>query len=271
MIATPVHFMVLYDERSKRDRPKTWARGPDPVPAHEDERCLACPTAPRLEPRSKETAWMNQDGVGCETCHGSAKKWLGMHTSRDWKSISPADKQYRYGIHGYERPSGAPDRALHRLPRGRPGRAGRPTFARRVNHDLIAAGHPRLNFEFAAYQENQPKHWKTNKPESAEAAADFPARAWALGQLVSAKAALELLGSRSARALAMVPPALPPALPGPVPAHSPWPEFAEYGCFSCHHSLAVEPWRRNRLPSGVPIGVPAWGSWYHPTHHRASR
>ena len=41
-----------------------------------------------------------------------------------------------------------------------------------VNHDLIAAGHPRLNFEFAAYQENLPVHWDEKERN---AAADFPA------------------------------------------------------------------------------------------------
>ena len=30
---------------------------------------------------------------------------------------------------------------------------------------------------------------------------------------------------------------------------SPWPEFAEYGCFSCHHDLRDDAWRRQR-PAG---------------------
>jgi hypothetical protein len=129
---------------------------------------------------------------------------------------------------------------------------------RDVNHDLIAAGHPRLNFEFAAYQENQPKHWKT---EGLATAADFPARSWALGQLISAKAALELLRDRAAAVAAAA--TLPVPLPSAAANQSLWPEFAEYECFSCHHSLADEPWRRNRR-GGSSLGSPTWGSWYYP-------
>ena len=106
----------------------------------------------------------------------------------------------------------------------------------------------------------------SRRPPAVEAAADFPARAWRLGQLVSARTALDLLGSRSARALSMTSTAstLPPALPHSPSAHAPWPEFAEYGCFSCHHSLADESWRRNRTSPGVTPGAPPWGTWYFP-------
>jgi hypothetical protein len=41
---------------------------------------------------------------------------------------------------------------------------------------------------------------------------------------------------------------------------SPWPEFAAYGCFSCHHSLHDEFWRRQQ-PARATLGAPAWGSW----------
>ena len=260
-------FQVLFDDRSKQIvRSLVEGKDPegkDPIPAHEDARCLACHTAPRLEPLLKETAWMNQDGVGCESCHGPAKKWLGPHTSRPWKSISAADKYGRFGFMDTKN-------LVSRIELcagchiGQDARDGLPL--RDVNHDLIAAGHPRLNFEFAAYHENQPKHWQVEKPPAVEAVVDFPARAWALGQIVSAKTALELLGSRSARALDVTTTAstLPPALPRSPSAQSPWPEFAEYGCFSCHHSLADESWRRNRHSGGVPPGAPTWGTWYFP-------
>ena len=72
---------------------------------------------------------------------------------------------------------------------GAPARDGLP--ARDVNHDLIAAGHPRLNFEFSAYLANMPHHWRDDVDR--DAAADFPARAWAVGQVVTARAALDLL------------------------------------------------------------------------------
>ena len=141
------------------------------------------------------------------------------------------------------------------------GRDARDDLAvRDVNHDLIAAGHPRLNFEFTAYLENIPKHWK---PGEVETAANFPARAWALGQLISAKAGLELLRSRCS-SVAPASSSLPPALPVTTSKAPPWPEFAEYNCFSCHHDLADEPWRRARKKSAGRPGAPVWGSWYYP-------
>jgi hypothetical protein len=105
---------------------------------------------------------------------------------------------------------------------------------RDVNHDLIAAGHPRLNFEFGAFQANMPPHWRPRKM----AEGHF----WAVGQIVSAQAALELLSYRA--------------------ISEPWPEFAEYDCFACHHSLASPNWRQSWKPVGRKPGDLAWGSWY---------
>ena len=68
-------------------------------------------------------------------------------------------------------------------------------------------------------------HWDEKERN---AAADFPALAWAVGQLATTKAALELLRRRAACGI------------------SPWPEFSEFSCFSCHHELADEEWRRKR-------------------------
>jgi hypothetical protein len=42
---------------------------------------------------------------------------------------------------------------------------------------------------------------------------------------------------------------------------APWPELSEYGCFSCHHDLRDEAWRRKPRNDGVALGAPRWGSW----------
>ena len=75
------------------------------------------------------------------------------------ESISAADKYDRFGFMDTKN-------LVSRIEQcagchiGQDARGGLPL--RDVNHDLIAAGHPRLNFEFAAYHENQPKHWKSS-------------------------------------------------------------------------------------------------------------
>jgi hypothetical protein len=118
-----------------------------------------------------------------------------------------------------------------------------------VDHDLIAAGHPRLNFEFAAFLANMPPHWFE------DTRGNFPARAWAVGQVASSRAAVAQLHDRAARAR---------AAKGNAAAASPWPEFSEYDCFSCHHDLADEAWRKQGDGSGLTTGTPPWGTWYYP-------
>src|SRR5262249_33878055 len=107
---------------------------------------------------------------------------------------------------------------------------------REVNHDLIAAGHPRLNFEFGTYLANRPKHWQ-EKGDNART--DFEARVWTVGQIASLHAALDLLEARAAAAHG----GKKDAPPGERPV---WPEFSEYDCFACHHSLRDEESRRKR-------------------------
>jgi hypothetical protein len=99
-----------------------------------------------------------------------------------------------------------------------------------------------------------PPHWNEKNQnaspvEPGKRAADFPARAWAIGQLVTLRAAIELLNGRSATA---------------GDRKTPWPEFAEYGCFSCHHSLRDDAWRRRADSAGTRIGAARWGSWTTP-------
>src|SRR5207302_5872390 len=98
---------------------------------------------------------------------------------------------------------------------------------RDVNHDLIAAGHPPLRFEFGTYLAHLPKHW-----QEWSASPDADARNWAVGQAVVAEMALELLADRACQAA------------------RPRPEFADYACFSCHRDLPVGTLSVNRTPPG---------------------
>jgi hypothetical protein len=132
-----------------------------------------------------------------------------------------------------------------------------------VNHDLIAAGHPRLAFEYTAYHHLLPRHWREpyeQTPPPANARPDFDAHAWALGQSIVARMTVDLLASRAERAN--------------QPTH-PWPEFAEVGCFACHHALAPEgdgvgSWRQKRGFAGTP-GDWTWGTWVRPVPELMAR
>jgi hypothetical protein len=206
------------------------------IPAHEDARCLAChatagtaSTAPGLP-----AVVVRSDGVGCESCHGAAERWLGVHTQAWWADQPESEKLARFGM----RPTRALEARVAICVECHVGSPGRD-----VNHDLIAAGHPRLSFEFAAFLANMPPHWVE------ETGGNFPARAWAVGQAATARAAADLLARRAGEAYR---------------GRARWPEFSEYDCFACHHDLADETWRQARAAQGRTPGTPAWGTWYYP-------
>jgi hypothetical protein len=193
--------------------------------------CLACHVNPLSASEvARAPAGDAVFGVGCESCHGPAGAWLEPHASRVWwdawerSARGPAGGGFRWLPDPVARAEvcagchvGAPPTA--EAPR------------RDVNHDLIAAGHPPLRFEFTAYLAHLPRHWSERPGRN-------PAREWAVGQAVTSAASYELLAARAAD------------------PRSPWPELAEYACYSCHRSLA------GAAPRGG--GRLRFGTWYHP-------
>jgi hypothetical protein len=224
---------------------------------HENARCLACHTNPMVVRVASASAgaypvadasqptWRSEwsSGVGCEACHGAARDWLESHTLASWRKLSAAEKRACGMVPMEDRPRffescvgchvGAP-----------PGKTGTPPL-RDVNHDLIAAGHPRLNFELGVFLANMPPHWNSATREKTAKPGDGM-RLWAAGQLMAARAALKLLAHRAS---------LAPA--------SPWPEFSEYDCFACHHDLQVPSWRQKRGYAGRQPGAMPWSDWYY--------
>ena len=163
-------FQTLLGPRSEQIVLSLSAWAGPVLPAERDERCLACHTTPRPKSELELTATLNHDGVGCESCHGGAAKWLGPHTTEWWQGLDSRTKERQYGLR-------ATKELAQRVEVCTECHVGRRSpdglLTQEVNHDLIAAGHPRLNFEFAAYQENLPVHWDE---KGRNAAADFPAR-----------------------------------------------------------------------------------------------
>lgn len=170
------------------------------------------------------------DGIGCESCHGPAKKWLGEHfTVRTGDSASvPAEvaksEKLRLAKLGM---LDTDDLAVQAetCVRCHVGDRSGERMGRDMNHDLIAAGHPPLNFEFAAYKARMPRHWA--EPKEPAARADKELRSWSVGQLTTAAAALRLSRGRYEAAHSNM----------PIFSVAPWPEFSEFACYRCHHTL----------------------------------
>lgn len=179
-------------------------------------------------------------GVGCESCHGPAEKWLAAH--------------YRWDISRDElRQLGMIDTKNIFLRAQICAACHVGSAEQDVNHDMLAAGHPPLRFEMASYQALLgTKHWNDGPRRAAEP--NYEWQLWAAGRIASADAALTLLESRARKAAA-------PGTPGEANPH-PWPEFAEQNCFTCHQSLrtAAGP---AATPGAITLagGVPLWRSW----------
>jgi len=185
-------------------------------PPHKNQLCLAChaPTGPARD-RSPR---LSSDGVGCEACHGAADRWATTHATVPWDQLSPVErtaKRKELGMTDMHNP-------LVRVQQCTACHVG--SAAAEVNHDLIAAGHPRLAFEMGAFHAELPKHW----PDQQERRLDptFEAKLWAIGHTASAAAYYDLVIQRSER-----------DYPNSF-------DFADYDCYACHHELRAPSWRQ---------------------------
>jgi hypothetical protein len=226
---------VLYNDRSQRIARNLYGTG---AKATEQALCLKCHVShDGVTGAGVGDRFQLADGVGCESCHGASEKWLPVHFQTGFKEKSLEEKA-ALGL----RPT---KDIVHRAKLCTSCHVG--NADKEVNHDLIAAGHPRLAFEFGAYHSIYNKHWN----DSAERAnSDYEARLWSIGQVVTARAALELLAARAEGATKT------------GTESRPWPEFSEYDCFACHKSLQVDSPRQRAGYAGRRPGAFPFGTWY---------
>jgi hypothetical protein len=129
-----------------------------------------------------------------------------------------------------------------------------------MNHDMIAAGHPRLEFEYALYLQALPKHWHekprgetntetgttTGTKTGTNTASDRALAEWAIGQTVVEQATCELTLDRQQRGA--------------------WPELADWKCAACHHSLRspsvrLEAVANDPIRKNTPLGGPLYNGF----------
>ncbi len=169
-------------------------------------RCLNCHASDRQATAA---------GVHCDSCHGDSAAWLHTH--------------YR----GH--PAGGSIDLAQRAKTCTPchvGPAGAGENAQAVDHDLIAAGHPRQNFEFRAYFESLPAHWNRARDE-ARLPGEFHFQSWLAAQ-AEHSAQLDILRDYF-RQRAAGPPG----------------DFALLDCAACHHAL--EPGQAGRGEPRPPL------------------
>jgi hypothetical protein len=180
-----------------------------------DVRCLACHANPTLatQPGHRHLA----DGVSCEACHGNASEWIKDHAG--WPAGPGHSDMYGWLAHLSDPKVRAETCAGCHI--GAPAGGGVPL--RDMNHDLIAAGHPRLNFDYGTYLRALPPHWaekdRNVPPPNLRPIAD-EYRHWLVGRAATTAAIYRLRDDRIGR--------------------GPWPELAEFDCYACHHGLKGE-------------------------------
>lgn len=212
-------YEVLSNSVAKRMAKILELRAADTAP-----KCLAC-HALDVPADLRARTFDLTDGVSCESCHGPASNWLGPHTTRGWTH----EKSVEAGMYD--------DRDLvHRSEKCLSCHLG--TREKFVDHEMIAAGHPDLYFELAAFSNVMPKHWK----EPLDKDPWLEVRALATGQAVQLREQLRRVVRQAQGGM--------------------WPAYAELDCYACHHSLTLpeDSWRQERGYAARRPGNPPWNT-----------
>ncbi len=223
---------VLYDDESLQIVKKLDGKAWNPAkPPYEDQRCLSCHST-TFASAVNAAGEVLTDGVGCEACHGPAENWLSEHYL---PGFSDADRERLSMWNTKDIFSRSQICAGCHV--GSPGRE--------VNHDMIAAGHPRLQFEMGAYLQALPKHWRERRDRE-RTGGSFEFKVWALGQTATSQAAIKQLAERATH--------------GKV-----WPELSEWSCGACHHNLLDSVERQQSLAKagGLSGQKIRWDDWNH--------
>ncbi len=199
-------FQVLLGERSKRIARNLGLAGPP----ERARLCLDC-HAFDPPPALRGPRFHLEDGVGCEACHGPAGPWIASHAA---SGASHADNLAR-GLYPTSDPVAQAKLCLscHF--------GNRDKF---VTHRMMGAGHPRMSFEIATFEQTEPPHFVIDADWRKRKGAWDPARVWAIGQALAAQELLDVLldPKRSRDGL--------------------FPELVVFDCHACHHPMSQPRW-----------------------------
>ena len=164
----------------------------------QSERCLSC-HAIQAPSHRRGKYFKVTEGVSCEACHGASQQWLRPHQKEGY------EKAQELGMTDMRN-------LLTRAEVCLSCHVG--NAEKNIDHALIAAGHPDLIFELDTFTALMPPHWHRDQGEWAGL------RAWSLGQATTLRAIAQRLAYRAQQH-----------------ADLGWPEFSEFDCFSCHHTV----------------------------------
>ena len=185
--------------------------------------CLDC-HADNVPAERRGEKFQISDGVGCEACHGGAERWIESHAE---EGATHADNLAR-GMYPSEQP-GARARLCLSCHVGTEGK-----FA---DHDIMAAGHPRMSFELETFTVNQPAHYVVDDDYLERKGEIGSVDMWVTGMVMKAQRQLDLV--RSDR----------------FTGHGIFPELAFFDCHACHHPMDELRMHSTPLTRGLPPGM----------------
>jgi hypothetical protein len=181
--------------------------------------CLTCHTD-YVPEKLRGRRYSMSEGVGCEACHGGAQGWLGPHVSGNTHA-----QNIELGLYPLPDPVARARLCLH----CHMGSKDKP-----IDHRIMGAGHPPLEFELDTFTNIQPAHFRVDADYKQRKPAHAPgAKVWAIGQLLAAESFLDgLLGSRFVD-------------------RGMFPELVFFDCNACHHPMQSPRWSAG---TGGPLG-----------------
>ena len=172
--------------------------------AHEHPDCLICHSDYIKDDTRKGKRYKKEDGVGCESCHGGAERWLGLHISGATHA-----ENVGAGMFPTEEPVARARLCLS---------CHLGNKDREITHRIMGAGHPRLSFELDTFTIIEPAHYVVDKDYKERKVTHSAAYTWAAGQLTASVTFLDALVNSKHQGL--------------------FPELVYFDCHSCHHPMS---------------------------------
>lgn len=183
--------------------------------------CLDC-HADNIPVEMRGEKFQVDDGIGCETCHGGAEKWIASHTDR---KVSHADN-LAAGLYPTEDPVARAELCLS---------CHMGTPERMITHRIMGAGHPRLSFELDTFTWLNP-HYTIDADYETRKGRFNGLRDWGVGQGVAASNLLDVL------------------LDARHGTQGIFPELVLFDCHACHRPMSGKRWAP-RQGTGLGPGV----------------
>jgi hypothetical protein len=186
--------------------------------------CLDC-HADNVPPERRGEQFQLSDGVGCESCHGGASGWIGIHKIND--NATSHARNVAAGLYPTEDPKARAKLCLSC-------HLGDPT--KLVTHRIMGAGHPRLSFELDTFTAIEPAHFTVDDDYEQRKRLANGIQTWSVGQAMALSATLDALldPKRNRDAL--------------------FPELTFFDCHACHKPMSAGSWRE-RDSLGLGPGV----------------